>query len=188
MSHEAHGKEYPLKLHIPMKTTNDPHNTDGELHSLFVDQLRDILWAEKELVKALPKMAKAANDADLSEAFSNHLEETRNQVGRLEKIFRGMDLAPRGKKCPAMEGLLKEADELSEDYKDSSALDAALITAAQKVEHYEIGTYGTLRAFARRLGYDEAAQLLTETLEEEGNADHALTRIATGGVNEMANA
>ncbi len=168
--------------------TTDTHHTDGELHSLFVDQLRDILWAEKELVKALPKMAKAANDEKLSAAFTSHLAETKTHVTRLEKIFKSMDMAPRAKKCPAMEGLLKEGDELSEDYKDSSALDAALITAAQKVEHYEIGTYGTLRAFAKRLGYQETVQLLTQTLEEEGNADHTLTEIATGGVNEMANA
>ncbi len=168
-------------------STNKPH-ADGELHHLFVDELRDILWAEKELVKALPKMAKAANDEELAKAFTMHLAETKNHVTRLEAIFKSLGLTARSKKCPAMEGLLKEADELSEDYKDSSALDAALISAAQKVEHYEIGTYGTLRAFASRLGYDDAVKLLTETLNEEGNADKTLTKIATGGVNEMANA
>lgn len=168
-----------------MKTTNPP-NSDTELHDLLVDQLRDILWAEKELVKALPKMAKAANDSKLSEAFTKHLAETKNHVVRLGKVFEGLGLAPRAKKCPAMEGLLKEADELAEDYVDSSALDAALITAAQKVEHYEIATYGTMRAFAQRLGYADAVKLLTATIEEEGKADHALTEIATGGVNQMA--
>ena len=167
-----------------MKATTD--HSDGELHHLFVDQLRDILWAEKELVKALPKMAKAAVDPKLSEAFTKHLAETKNQVVRLGKVFEGLGLSPRAKKCPAMEGLLKEGDELAEDYADSSALDAALITAAQKVEHYEIASYGTMRAFAERLGYTDAVKLLTATLEEEGNADHALTAIATGGVNEMA--
>ena len=167
-----------------MKSTTD--HSDGELHHLFVDQLRDILWAEKELVKALPKMAKAAVDPKLSEAFTKHLAETKNQVVRLGKVFEGLGLSPRAKKCPAMEGLLKEGDELAEDYAESSALDAALITAAQKVEHYEIATYGTLRAFAERLGYTDAVKLLSATLEEEGNADHALTAIATGGVNEMA--
>ena len=167
-----------------MKSTTA--HSDGELHHLFVDQLRDILWAEKELVKALPKMAKAAVDPKLSEAFTKHLAETKNQVVRLGKVFEGLGLAPRAKKCPAMEGLLKEADELAEDYADSSALDAALITAAQKVEHYEIASYGTMRAFAERLGYTDAVNLLSATLEEEGNADHALTAIATGGVNEMA--
>jgi len=169
-----------------MKSTFNPSHSDGELHHLFVDQLRDILWAEKELVKALPKMAKAANDSKLSEAFTKHLAETKNQVVRLGKVFEGLGLAPRAKKCPAMEGLLKEADELAEDYADSTALDAALITAAQKVEHYEIASYGTIRAFAQRLGYEDAVKLLTATLEEEGNADHALTAIATGGVNQMA--
>ena len=169
-----------------MKSTDTPAHSDGELHQLFVDQLRDILWAEKELVKALPKMAQAANDAKLSEAFTKHHGETKNHVIRLGKVFEGLGLAPRAKKCPAMEGLLKEADELAEDYADSSALDAALITAAQKVEHYEIASYGTIRAFAKRLGYDDAVKLLTETIEEEGKADHALTAIAAGGVNQMA--
>lgn len=169
-----------------MKSTKTPAHSDGELHHLFVDQLRDILWAEKQLVKALPKMAQAANDAKLSEAFTKHHGETKNHVIRLSKVFEGLGLAPRAKKCPAMEGLLKEADELAEDYADSSALDAALITAAQKVEHYEIASYGTIRAFAKRLGYDDAVKLLTETIEEEGKADHALTAIAAGGVNQMA--
>ncbi len=168
-----------------MKTTTQP-KSDTELHELFVDQLRDILWAEKHLVKALPKMAKIANDQQLSAAFTKHLAETKNHVVRVETVLRGLGLSTRAKKCPAMEGLLKEADELSEEYADSSALDAALITAAQKVEHYEIASYGTMRAFAQRLGYTDAVKLLTETLEEEGAADHALTEIATGSVNQMA--
>ena len=166
-----------------MKSTDQ---SDTELHDLLVDQLRDILWAEKHLVKALPKMAKAAKDKKLSEAFTSHLGETKTHVTRLEEILSGLGLSARAKKCPAMEGLLKEADELAEEYADSSALDAALITAAQKVEHYEIATYGTIRAFAQRLGYDDAVKLLTLTLDEEGNADQALTKIATGGVNQMA--
>ncbi|MES2438824.1 MAG: ferritin-like domain-containing protein [Verrucomicrobiota bacterium] len=168
-----------------MKTTDQP-KADTELHELLVDQLRDILWAEKHLVKALPKMAKAANDKKLSDAFTKHLAETKNHVVRVETVLKGLGLSTRAKKCPAMEGLLKEADELSEEYADSTALDAALITAAQKVEHYEIASYGTMRAFAQRLGYTDAVKLLTETIEEEGNADHALTKIATGGVNQMA--
>lgn len=169
-----------------MKAQSDHPHSDGELHHLFVDQLRDILWAEKELVKALPKMAKAANDKKLGDAFTKHHAETKNQVVRLGKVFEILGLAPRAKKCPAMAGLLEEADELAEDYADSSALDAALITAAQKVEHYEIASYGTLRAFAKRLGYDDAVALLTETIEEEGHADATLTEIATGGVNQTA--
>ena len=170
-----------------MKTTTQP-KSDTELHELLVDQLRDILWAEKHLVKALPKMSKAANDPKLSEAFTLHLAETKNHVVRLETVLTGLGLSTRAKKCPAMEGLLKEADELTEEYADSSALDAALITAAQKVEHYEIATYGTMRAFAQRLGYEDAVKLLTETLEEEGKADRALTEIAMGGVNQTADA
>lgn len=168
-----------------MKTTTQP-KSDTELHELFVDQLRDILWAEKHLVKALPKMAKIANDQKLSEAFTKHLAETKNHVVRVETVLKGLGLSTRAKKCPAMEGLLKEADELSEEYADSSALDAALITALQKVEHYEIATYGTMRAFAQRLGYTDAVKLLTQTLEEEGAVDHTLTEIATGSVNQMA--
>ncbi|MEO5912795.1 MAG: ferritin-like domain-containing protein [Luteolibacter sp.] len=168
-----------------MKTTDQP-KADTELHELLVDQLRDILWAEKHLVKALPKMAKAASDKKLSDAFTSHLAETKNHVVRVETVLKGLGLSTRAKKCPAMEGLLKEADELAEEYADSSALDAALITAAQKVEHYEIASYGTMRAFAQRLGYADAVKLLTQTIDEEGKADQALTKIATGGVNQMA--
>ena len=166
--------------------TSQTANSDTELHELLVDQLRDILWAEKELVKALPKMAKAAQDEQLAAAFTSHLAETKNQIVRLQTIFKGLGLTARAKKCPAMEGLLKEADELAEEYADSTALDAALITAAQKVEHYEIASYGTMRAFAQRLGYQDAVKLLTETIDEEGNADHTLTKIATSGVNQTA--
>lgn len=170
-----------------MKKT-DQSKSDTELHELLVDQLRDILWAEKHLVKALPKMAKAANDKKLADAFTSHLEETKTHVTRLETILTDMGLSTRAKKCAAMEGLLKEGDELAEEYVDSTALDAALITAAQKVEHYEIATYGTIRAFAQRLGYTDVVKLLTQTIEEEGAADHKLTEIATSGVNEMATA
>ncbi|RYD43721.1 MAG: ferritin-like domain-containing protein [Verrucomicrobiaceae bacterium] len=170
-----------------MKKT-DQSKSETELHELLVDQLRDILWAEKHLVKALPKMAKAANDKKLADAFTSHLEETKTHVTRLETILTDMGLSTRAKKCAAMEGLLKEGDELAEEYADSTALDAALITAAQKVEHYEIATYGTIRAFAQRLGYTDVVKLLTQTIEEEGAADHKLTEIATSGVNEMATA
>jgi len=169
-----------------MKSKSNDGDPNVELQHLFVDQLRDILWAERQLVKALPKMAKAARDAKLKAAFTIHLGETENQVARLGEIFTGLGLAVRAKKCPAMEGLLKEADELAEDYQDSSALDAALIVAAQKVEHYEIATYGTLRAFAECLGHTEAVKLLTATLREESKADEALTGIALAQVNEEA--
>lgn len=169
-----------------MKSTSTTANNDTELNDLFVDQLRDILWAEKHLVKALPKMAKAANDPALSEAFTKHLEETKIHVERVGGILVGLGLSPRAKKCAAMEGLLKEADEIAEEYSDSTALDAALIAAAQKVEHYEIATYGTLRAFAEKLGHSEAVETLTATLEEEGAADSTLTSLATGKANDDA--
>ncbi len=169
-----------------MKTKTTIAETNVELKNLFVDQLRDILWAEKHLVKALPKMAKAARDKKLQTAFTNHLAETQNQIVRIGEIFAGLGLAARAKKCPAMAGLLEEADELAEDYQDSSALDAALIAAAQKVEHYEIATYGTLRAFAECLGLTDAVELLAATLEEESNADELLTEIALGQMSEVA--
>lgn len=169
-----------------MKSKPNDGNPHVELQHLFVDMLRDILWAEKQLVKALPKMAKAARDAKLSQAFTSHLGETENHVKRLGEIFAELGLSPRAKKCLAMEGLLKEADELAEEYQDSAALDAALIAAAQKVEHYEIATYGTLRTFAERLGHTAAVKLLAATLLEEDKADAALTGIAMSRVNEEA--
>lgn len=160
--------------------------TKNELHSLMVEQLRDILWAEKALTKALPKMAKAASSEKLQEAFTAHTKETENHIERLKQVFGHLDLAARSKKCEAMAGLIKEADELKEDFEDSEALDAALIAAAQKVEHYEIASYGTIRAFAKRLGYTEVVKLLTQTIDEEGAADKKLTDIAESGVNLAA--
>jgi ferritin-like metal-binding protein YciE len=168
-----------------MKTaTKSPSHAD--LHDLFVDELKDILWAEKQLVKALPKMAKAAQSDELRTAFTKHHAETVNQVDRLEVVFETVGLTPRAVKCDAMAGLLKEGEDLMEDYADSPALDAALIIAAQKVEHYEIAAYGTLRAFARRLGNPKAEKLLSQTLGEESKADEGLTKIAEGGANDVA--
>lgn len=161
---------------------------DSKLQHLFVDQLRDILWAEKHLLKALPKMAKAAKNRKLSQAFTQHEGETENHVQRLNDIFSGLGLSSRAKKCAAMHGLLAEADELAEDYSESSALDAALIAAAQKVEHYEIATYGSLRAFAETLGHAEAVDLLNQTLQEESLTDQKLTELARSGANEIAKA
>lgn len=169
-----------------MKSNSSSDKTDTELQSLFVDELRDILWAEKHLVEALPKMAKAANDPALSEAFSKHLNETKGHVERLGEIFSLLGLSPRAKKCHAMEGILKEGDEIAEEYSDSNALDAALIAAAQKVEHYEIATYGTLRAFAKRLGHTEAVEILTATFNEECAADETLSSLAERTANEEA--
>ncbi len=169
-----------------MKSKEKSENANTELHTLFVDELRDILWAEKNLVKALPKMAKAAKDPALAKAFTSHLEETKTHIERLGQVLSSLGLAARAKKCLAMEGLLKEADELAEEYEDSSALDAALIAAAQKVEHYEIATYGTLRAYAKRLGYKDAEKTLGDTLHEESAADQKLTDLAIGHANEEA--
>ncbi|MCW1886015.1 ferritin-like domain-containing protein [Luteolibacter flavescens] len=169
-----------------MKSNQLSESSHTELHSLFVDELRDILWAEKHLLKALPKMSKAAKDPKLSAAFDKHLNETKGHVERLGEIFSILGLASRAKKCFAMEGLLKEGDELAEEYQDSAALDAALIAAAQKVEHYEMATYGTLRAFAKRLGYKEIEEIITATYNEESAADEALTAIALDTANEEA--
>jgi ferritin-like metal-binding protein YciE len=168
-----------------MKNNND---SDGqsELHELFVDQLRDILWAEKQLVKALPKMAKAAQSEELRHAFTEHQDETEGHVTCLGSVFESLGLAPRALKCEAMAGLLKEGDEIMQEYSESAAGDAALIAAAQKVEHYEIATYGTLRAFAKVLGHKEAEQLLGRILDEEAAADEKLTRIALQEANQTA--
>jgi ferritin-like metal-binding protein YciE len=159
---------------------------DTGLHELFVSELRDILWAEQHLLKALPKMEKAAHSADLKEAFANHLGETEEHVERLKEIFSLLGLSVRAEKCEAMEGLLKEGDDMMKGFKDSPALDSALITSAQKIEHYEIATYGCLRTFAERLGLEESVELLQETLDEEGNADKTLTEIAESMANEEA--
>lgn len=161
-------------------------NGDSDLRELFVEQLRDILWAENHLVKALPKMAKAAHSANLRKAFESHLTETKGHVDRLGKVLESLGLSVRAKKCAAMEGLLKEGDEILESYADSPALDAALICAAQKVEHYEIATYGTLCAFGRRLGHDSAVELLCKTLKEESAADEKLTKLALSEANPSA--
>jgi ferritin-like metal-binding protein YciE len=168
-----------------MKTAvKSPSHAD--LHDLFVDELKDILWAEKQLTKALPKLAKAAQSSDLSSAFTKHLGETVNHVTRLEAVFETIGLTPRAVKCEAMAGLLKEGEDLIEEYAGSPALDSALIIAAQKVEHYEIATYGALRAFAKRLGHTKAEKLLLQTLREECRTDEGLTEIAEGGANELA--
>lgn len=156
------------------------------LQDLFVAQLRDILYAEKHIVKALPKMAKKAQSTELQTAFLDHAEMSKTHVDRLEKIFEMQGLTAKGKTCEAIEGLLTEGDELSKDFAGSDALDAALISAAQKVEHYEMATYGCLRTWAKLLGHTEAAALLQETLDEEGATDEALTALAESGINAEA--
>ena len=156
------------------------------LDDLYTDLLKDLYSAEKQLVKALPKMAKNAQSPDLQKAFKEHLRQTEGQVNRIERIFSDMDGSPRGKKCVGMEGLIEEGNELLQEDVEPDVLDAGLIAAAQKVEHYEIAGYGTARAWAERLGYDNAARLLKETLEEESLANEKLTKIAESHVNMEA--
>lgn len=167
-----------------MKTTLDQIEDesteimDSELHELFLDELADILSAEQQLVIALPKMAEAAMSEELTAAFESHLAETEYQIIRLEQVFASLEQPVQSKECKAMKGLLEEGKDLMEEMKDSSALDAALIAAAQKVEHYEIASYGTLCAWAEKMGHSEAAELLGVTLDEEKAADETLTEIA----------
>jgi ferritin-like metal-binding protein YciE len=156
------------------------------VQDLLVDELRDLYHAEKQLVKALPKMAKAAKSDKLRQAFEHHLEETRGQVERLEMVFERLELPARAKRCEAMAGLIEEAQEMIEEIKTPEVLDAALITAAQKVEHYEIASYGSVRALAQAVGQDEVAQLLAQTLAEEKSADQKLNQIALSDVNKRA--
>lgn len=153
------------------------------LHDLYVDELRDLYSAEHQLLKALPKMVKAATAPELAEAFNDHLEQTQEQVERLVTIFRKLDVSPKGKTCKAMEGLLEEGKDLMKEKADPSVMDAALIAAAQRVEHYEMAGYGCVRTYARLLGDDEAADLLQETLNEEGAADQRLTSLAESVIN-----
>jgi ferritin-like metal-binding protein YciE len=157
-----------------------------ELHKLLLDELADLLNAEKQLIKALPKMAKAARHEQLREVFTAHLAETKAQVSRLEQVFEVLGAPVKSKKCKAMEGLLAEGADLMEEEKNSPALDAGLIAAAQKVEHYEIASYGTVRAWAEKMNHEEAARLLQETLDEESAADEKLTEIAENLCNHEA--
>ncbi|WP_143959255.1 YciE/YciF ferroxidase family protein [Litoribacter populi] len=159
----------------------------SKFFKLFQDQLKDIYWAEKHLVDALGKMQKAATSEKLSSSIENHKAETEGQVERLEKIFGILDVAARGKKCEAMEGLIEEGKEIIEDTKaDTMVRDAGLIIAAQKVEHYEIASYGSLVSLAKIIGNDEIANLLSETLEEEKKTDELLTKLAKSEINNKA--
>lgn len=159
---------------------------NSKFHKLFMDELKDIYWAEKHLVKALPKMQKAATSTELAGAIGDHLAVTKEHVSRLEEIFGLLGAKATAKKCEAMEGLVMEAQELMEEEEESAVLDAGLIIAAQKVEHYEIATYGSLRTLANIMGHTEVAHLLEQTLAEEKEADGLLTQIAESTVNEEA--
>lgn len=151
-------------------------------HELFLDELRDLYSAEKQITKALPKLVKAASSPELVRALSNHLDETHGQIDRLERIFEGLGESPKGKKCKGMEGLIEESDEAVKELSEGSRRDATIIAGAQRVEHYEISGYGTARAWAEEMGHTEVAGLLEETLDEEAAADEKLTKIALGGV------
>ena len=156
------------------------------VNDLLLDELRDIYHAEKQLVKALPKMAKKAKSDKLRQAFEHHLEQTKGQVDRLEQVFDKLDARSRGKRCEAMEGLVEEAQEMMEEITTPEVLDAAMIAAAQKVEHYEIASYGSVCALAEALGHGEVAKLLEQTLGEEKETDQKLNQIALSEVNKTA--
>jgi len=156
------------------------------LADLFVDELKDLYSAEKQLVKALPKMAKAASSAKLRKGFEDHLRQNEGHVERLENIFEQLGVKPRGPKCEAMEGLIEEGKRMMKEDAEPSVMDAALIAAAQRVEHYEMAGYGTVRSFARMLGNDKAERLLQKTLEEESQTNEKLTKLAETEVNAAA--
>ena len=158
----------------------------GTLHDAFLDELRDTYDAEKQLTRALPKLAKAATSADLRAAFETHLEETRGHVDRLERVFESLDEKVRGKHCDGIAGIIEEGKSIMEEEFDDATMDACLIAAGQRAEHYEMAAYGTLVAWARGMGHSEAATLLQETLDEERAADEKLSSIAEGGINQEA--
>jgi ferritin-like metal-binding protein YciE len=156
------------------------------MEDLFMHQLRDIYYAEKQIVKALPKMIDKASDSDLKTGLRHHFDETKNQVTRLEQVFEMMDGRAKTVDCPAIDGIIKEANEVIGDVEDKDVLDAAMIAAAQAIEHYEIARYGTLIAWAKELGRDDCASILGQTLAEEKAADKTLTQVAEARVNMTA--
>jgi len=168
------------------KEANRGEMQSSQLMKLFEEELKDIYWAEKALTKAIPKMIKNATSADLIDALENHLMETEEQVNRVEQVFELTGKKAVAKKCEAMEGLIKEGEEIMEDCEEGAMRDAGIISAGQKVEHYEIASYGTLRQFAETLGLAEAVALLEETLNEEKIADEKLTEVALNAVNVEA--
>ncbi|WP_428656275.1 ferritin-like domain-containing protein [Runella sp.] len=173
-----------------MKTQNiSQEMKESPLHQFFVEEIKDIYWAEKHLLKALPKMAEAATSTELRKAFEDHLDITQMHVERLEKVFESLDEKPETKTCEALKGLVKEAEEIIDDTEDGTMVrDCGLILAAQKVEHYEIATYGTLRTLAAIMGHKDVQELLQATLDEEHDADKGLTEVAMSFVNEEAKA
>ena len=170
------------------KKTRNNRQQDKQLDELFLETLKDIYYAEKKLLTALPKMAKAAQSRELKLAFEKHATETEGQIERLDQVFAMIDETPKGKTCEAINGLVDEGKEIMSDFRNSPAHDAGLLAAAQAVEHYEISRYGTLKTWADKLGLPDAVDLLDETLVEEKKTDEALTKIATSIVNDMAEA
>jgi ferritin-like metal-binding protein YciE len=178
---------------VHSETINDKNSSHAEgtmeldtLKDLYINEIKDLYSAEKQLVKALPKLAKAAKDPQLQQAFRTHLKETAEHAARLEQICKDLGVSPRGKKCVGMEGLIEEGSELIKEEPDADVLDAGLISKAQHVEHYEIAGYGTVRTYARQLGFENHAELLQQTLDEEGRTDHLLTELAESGINVEA--
>jgi len=159
---------------------------NNALHELFLEELADIYSAEQQLTKALPKMAKAAESDELREAFEEHLQQTEEQISRLEQVFESLDESMKRKTCKAMQGLIEEGAEIMQEQKGSPAIDAALIAAAQKVEHYEIATYGTLCTWADQMGHQDALDLLKQSIEEEEATDERLTELAESLANQRA--
>jgi ferritin-like metal-binding protein YciE len=158
----------------------------GTLHDAFIDELRDTYDAEKQLTKALPKLAKAATNPKLRTAFETHLQETQGQIARLEQVFESLDEKARGKHCDGIAGIIEDGKSIMEENFDETTMDACLIAAGQRAEHYEMAAYGTLVAWARAMGHNQAAGLLEETLEEEKAADQKLTQLAESGINQEA--
>lgn len=167
------------------KSTSKSSGSSEELKKIFEEELKDIYWAEKHLTKALPKMSKAASSEDLQSAFDEHLEQTEEQISRLEQVFEICGIKAQAKKCEAMSGLVEEAQELIDEHDEGAVRDSGLIIAAQKVEHYEMAAYGSLRTLAQVMGYDDAAALLQETLDEEGETNKNLTALSET-INQMA--
>src|SRR3954462_15429556 len=167
---------------------SEKQGMDTDLHELFLDELADVYNAEQQLTKALPKLAKAADSDELREALEQHLEETEEHISRLEQVAESLDETLKKKTCKAKQGLIAEGDDIVKEQKNSSALDAGIIAACQKVEHYEIASYGTLCAWAEQMGHDEALKLLKQTEEEESAADEKLTEVAETIANQRAQA
>jgi len=177
-STKAHSSRAAIAKATPARKKVSTKSSKESLEDIFVDILKDMYWAEKYLIRALPKMARAAHHEDLKEGIENHLEETQQQVSRLEKCFEILELKPMGKKCEAMEGLVTEGTQAIEDNEEGHARDAAIIAAAQKIEHYEISAYGTLRSMATVLGKVQCAEVFEEIKNEEAQTDIKLSELA----------